>query len=93
MNSKGKVVQLAAYSRDISKEKKNTQVLKKREKELEARTQNLEEANTAFSILLRRREEDRTHFESSIISNISTLINPILKSLKIPHWMRSRPTI
>ncbi len=82
LNSKGKVVQLAIYSRDISQEKKNTQSLKKREKELESRTRSLEEANTAFSILLRRREEDRTHFESSVISNISTLINPYIEKLK-----------
>ena len=82
LNSKGKVVQMAIYSRDISQEKKNTQSLKKREKELESRTRSLEEANTAFSILLRRREEDRTHFESSVISNISTLINPYIEKLK-----------
>lgn len=82
LNSKGKVVQLAVYSRDISQEKKNTQNLKKREKELESRTRSLEEANTAFSILLRRREEDRTHFEASVISNISTLINPYMEKLK-----------
>ena len=82
INSKGKVVQLAVYSRDISPEKKNTANLKKREKELNARTRSLEEANTAFSILLRRREEDRTHFESSVISNISTLVNPYIEKLK-----------
>ncbi len=82
INSKGKVVQLAVYSRDISPEKKNTANLKKREKELTARTRSLEEANTAFSILLRRREEDRTHFESSVISNISTLVNPYIEKLK-----------
>ena len=82
INSKGKVVQLAVYSRDISLEKKNTANLKKREKELNARTRSLEEANTAFSILLRRREEDRTHFESSVISNISTLVNPYIEKLK-----------
>ncbi len=81
-NSKGKVVQLAVYSRDISLEKKNTANLKKREKELKARTRSLEEANTAFSILLRRREEDRTHFESSVVSNMSTLIKPYIEKLK-----------
>lgn len=82
VNSKGKVVQLAVYSRDISPEKKNAANIKKREKELTARTRSLEEANTAFSILLRRREEDRTHFESSVISNISTLVNPYIEKLK-----------
>jgi len=82
VNSKGKVVQLAVYSRDVSPEKKNTANLKKREKELNARTRSLEEANTAFSILLRRREEDRNHLESSVISNISTLVNPYIEKLK-----------
>ena len=32
--------------------------------------------------MLRRREEDRTHFESSVISNISTLVNPYIEKLK-----------
>ena len=82
VNNKGKVVQLAVYSRDISLEKRNTANLKKREKELNARTRSLEEANTAFSILLRRREEDRTHFESSVVSNMSTLIKPYIEKLK-----------
>ena len=82
VNAKGKVVQLAVYSRDVSPEKKNIANLKKREKELKYRTQSLEEANTAFSILLRRREEDRTHFEASILSNMSTLVKPYLEKLK-----------
>ncbi|MCG6881647.1 MAG: response regulator [Deltaproteobacteria bacterium] len=82
MNTKGKVIQLAVYSRDITQEKRNVAALKKREKELKARTRSLEEANTAFSILLRRREEDRTNFESSVVSNMSTLIKPYIEKLK-----------
>jgi len=82
VNTKGKVIQLAVYSRDVSLEKKNIANLKKREKELNARTRSLEEANTAFSILLRRREEDRTQFESSVVSNMSTLIKPYIEKLK-----------
>ncbi len=82
LNTKGKVAQLAVYSRDISQEKRNVANLKKREKELRARTRSLEEANTAFSILLRRREEDRTNFESSVVSNMSTLIKPYIEKLK-----------
>ena len=82
VNAKGKVVQLAIYSRDVSPEKRNIANLKKREKELKYRTHSLEEANTAFSILLRRREEDRTHFESSVVSNMSTLVKPYIEKLK-----------
>ncbi len=82
LNTKGKVVQLAVYSRDVSLEKRTVANLKKREKELKARTRSLEEANTAFSILLRRREEDRTNFESSVVSNMSTLIKPYIEKLK-----------
>jgi DNA-binding NarL/FixJ family response regulator len=82
VNAKGKVVQLAVYSRDVSPEKKNMANIKKREKELNSRTRSLEEANTAFSILLRRREEDRTHFESSVVSNMSTLVKPYIEKLK-----------
>jgi len=78
----GKVVQLAIYGKDITKERKALQDLKKREKELEARTRSLEEANTALSVLLRRREEDKTDLEGKVLSNIKTLVRPNIEKLK-----------
>ncbi len=78
----GKVVQLAIYGKDITKERKALQDLKKREKQLEARTRSLEDANTALSVLLRRREEDRTDLEERVFSNLKTFVRPHIERLK-----------
>ena len=61
-DEEGKVVQLAIYGKDITKERKPLQALKKREKQLEARTRSLEDANTALSVLLRTKggRQDRS---------------------------------
>ena len=45
---------------DISKRKLAEEALKKREKELETKSLNLEEANTALKVLLKHREEDKS---------------------------------
>ena len=78
----GKVVQLAIYSKDITKERKALQNLKNREKQLEARTRSLEDANTALSVLLRRREEDRADLEERVFSNLKTFVRPHMERLK-----------
>ncbi len=82
LNKEGKVVQLAIHGKDITKERKALQELKKREKELEARTRSLEDANTALSVLLRRREEDKTDLEERVFSNLKALVRPHIEKLK-----------
>ena len=81
-NENGEVDQLAIYGKDITQLRKNLEALKTREKELKGKTKGLEDANTALSVLLRRREEDRIEFEERILSNVKTLIRPHLKDLK-----------
>jgi len=78
----GKVVQLAIYGKDITKERKALEIVKTREKELEARTRSLEDANTALSVLLRRREEEKTDLEERVFSNLKTLVRPHIERLK-----------
>jgi PAS domain S-box-containing protein len=56
--------------------------LKQREKELETKTSNLEEMNSALKVLLQRREDDRKELEEKVLSNVNELVVHYLEKLK-----------
>jgi PAS domain S-box-containing protein len=58
------------------------QRVKERTKELEIKSNRLEEMNTALRVLLRKRDEDRIELEEKMLSNVKTLILPYLAKLK-----------
>jgi PAS domain S-box-containing protein len=68
--------------RDITKRKQAEEALKVREKELEIKTNNLEEINTALNVLLKKREEDKTELEEKVLLNIKQLVEPYISKLK-----------
>lgn len=53
-----------------------------KEKELEIKSSNLEEINTALKVLLKRRDEDKTELEENILFNMSEMFKPYLEELK-----------
>ena len=55
---------------------------KRAEEELCAKTSRLEEFNAALNVLLKKREEDRTELEESILLNVKSLIVPYVEKLK-----------
>ncbi len=67
---------------DITKRKQTEQVLLERERELRIKTSNLEEANVALKVLLKRRDEDKVEFEEKILLNLKELVIPYLEKLK-----------
>src|SRR4030066_463646 len=73
---------LAGIFRDTTERKHAEEVLKKREQELEIKTHNLEEANIALKVLLKRRDEDKTEIEEKVLLNIKELVFPYLEKLK-----------
>jgi len=73
---------LAGIFRDTTERKRAEEVLKQREQELEIKTHNLEEANIALKVLLKRREEDKTELEEKILLNIKELVTPYLEKFK-----------
>jgi PAS domain S-box-containing protein len=79
---KGKPAVQAAFI-DITDRKLAEQALKERERELEIKTHNLEEANIALKVLLRKRDEDKTELEDKILLNMKELVVPYLEKLKI----------
>jgi DNA-binding CsgD family transcriptional regulator/GAF domain-containing protein len=52
------------------------------EADLEKGKQALEEMNAALTVLLKKREEDKTEFEEKMLSNTNTLILPYLQKLE-----------
>jgi len=49
---------------------------------LEIKTKNLEEANTALKVLLKRRDEDKRELEDKVLFNMKELALPYLEKLK-----------
>ena len=67
---------------DITNLKQTELALKQRERELEIQTVNLEEANAALKVLLKRREEDKKELEEKVLFNIKELAEPYLEKLR-----------
>jgi DNA-binding CsgD family transcriptional regulator len=67
---------------DITNLKQTELALKQRERELEMQTVNLEEANAALKVLLKRREEDKKELEEKVLFNMKELAEPYLEKLR-----------
>jgi len=67
---------------NITERKQAEQALIARQKELEAKTKEFEEINTALNFLLKKREKDKKKLEEKVLLNIRELIAPCLEKLK-----------
>ena len=81
-DSKGSIVGAIQSIRDITERRRAEKALIKREKELEVKTRNLEELNTALKVLLKQREVDKDELEERTLSNVKHLILPYIDKLK-----------
>jgi PAS domain S-box-containing protein len=86
----GNVIAGISIWRDITERKrieeelhdKNIIARKDMEEELQAKSNRLQEVNSALKALLRQRDEDRKEFEEAVLTNIENLIMPYVKRLK-----------
>lgn len=67
---------------DISDQMKSKEALAARGRELETRTDNLSEVNTALKVLLKKRGEDRKALEEKVLYNVKSLIRPYLDKMR-----------
>jgi PAS domain S-box-containing protein len=93
LDERGRVIQLAVFTRDITRQKRAEESLKQAHEQLERRVEertaelarskgHLEELNTALRVLLKKREEDKTELEEKVLSNAKDLVLPYLEKLK-----------
>jgi PAS domain S-box-containing protein len=78
----GNIIGTLSSGEDITEQKHAEQTLKEREKELELKTHNLEETNTALKVLLEKRDDDRRELEEKVLLNIRELVLPYLGKIK-----------
>lgn len=52
------------------------------QEQLEKKTKNLEETNTALEVLLRRRDQEKIELETEIMNNVNKLVRPYLEKLE-----------
>jgi PAS domain S-box-containing protein len=67
---------------DVTNLKQTELALRQRERELQMQTLNLEEANAALKVLLKRREEDKKELEEKVLFNMKELAEPYLDKLR-----------
>jgi PAS domain S-box-containing protein len=67
---------------DVTDLKRTQEALKQREYEMEVQTANLEEANAALKVLLKRRDEDKRELEDKVLFNMRELAEPYLEKLR-----------
>lgn len=79
----GEPYAIQGIGRDISERKRAEEALIKREKELEIKTRNLEELNTALKVLLKKRDEDKKELEDKVLLNVKRLVFPYLERLQM----------
>ena len=81
-DKKGNIIGLFGISREITDRRRAEEALKAREKELQVKTSNLEEANTALKVLLNKRDEDRKELEEKVLLNMKWMVLPYLGKMK-----------
>jgi len=92
-DANGDLIGFQGTVRDVTEQRQNEEELRKyreklevlvaeRTRELEDKTKNLEEVNTALNVLLKKRENDRKLLEENFVANIGSLVLPYLEKIR-----------
>jgi PAS domain S-box-containing protein len=76
------VIQLAIYAKDITKQVESIKLLKEGKRELEKKTELLEQANMALKIMLQKSSENREDIKEEILLLLKNRISPYVSKLK-----------
>jgi PAS domain S-box-containing protein len=93
LNNDGSVKSFTVFVQDVTERFKCEEALRKAGKELEHqvnektfelqdKTTNLQEVNTALRVLLNKRDEDKKELEKKVLLNVREMIEPYLDKLK-----------
>ncbi len=72
----------AELANEVEERRRAEKELLRRESELEAQSQHLEEVNTALRVLLKQRGEDKLELQDNFMSNVTELVRPYLEQVK-----------
>lgn len=93
----GKALRIIGTHTDITHLKEMEAELKDAQTELEnrvqERTRELSEANIALTVLLKKREEDRTILAEEVLANTTKLVEPLLDRLKESRLTEHQETL
>lgn len=78
----GQPIGFMGIARDVTRRIEYEDTLRSREKELEIKSKNLEELNTALKVLLERREEDKNALEETVMTNINDMVMPCIENIR-----------
>ncbi|GEM_PF-5513873 len=81
-NDKGETVGFIGIIRDTTHGKMIEESLQKANEELERKTVELEDTNTALKVLLQKRDQDNLELQENIYSNYELMIEPFINKLK-----------
>lgn len=81
-DSKGNIVGAIEVIRDITKRKLAEESIVRRERELEVKSHELGELNTALKVLLNQRERDKAELEERLMVTVKELVLPYVDELK-----------
>jgi len=81
-DGRGHVIGAIESLRDITDRKLAEEMLKSRGLELEKKTREQEDLNTALRVLLDQRANDKNELEEQIVANIKVLVQPQIEKLK-----------
>ncbi|MDD5712250.1 MAG: MEDS domain-containing protein [Smithellaceae bacterium] len=82
---RGERIGLWGIGVDNTEHRKQKKSLKETRAQLEAKSRHLEELNTALTILLKKRDEERSENDEKILSNVKKTVLPYLAKLKKTH--------
>jgi PAS domain S-box-containing protein len=80
-DSTGRVSAILGVSRDITERRKGEALLQERQRQLDIKSKNLEEMNTALKVLMKKRAEDQEEFQERVLMNLKELVEPYLEKL------------
>ena len=81
-DDKGGITGVVFVFTDITERRRAEEVLQEKEKKLEGQARRLEKVNTALSVLLEHREEEKKRFGEDILTNTKKLIFPYIEKLE-----------
>jgi len=82
VNESGDIIGTVSTVKDITAQKHAAGALRKREKELEAKSKKLGEANIALKVLLKHKDDHEIELEERVVYNVKKLILPYIENLK-----------